>query len=84
MRCPSLDEVYVLASEKRQRFFWHIRTTYVQPPFRLIRIIRSADSYSPLMRAAALRNLIATAPIEVTRGCCYPERRRLVRAHYRV
>ncbi len=84
MRCPTLEEVYVLASEKRQRFMQHVRTTYVLPRFHLIRIIRSAESYSPQMRAAALRNLVYSAPIEVTQGRCYLEKRRLVRAHYGV
>jgi len=84
MRCPTLDEVFVLASEKRQRFMQHVRTTYVLPRFHLLRVIRSAKSYSPLMRAAALRNLVCSAPIEITRGRCYSERRRLVRAYFGV
>lgn len=82
MRCPTLAEMFVLASEKRQRFMAHVRTTYVLPRHHLIRIAKSKDSYSPLLRAATLRNLVSTAPLEVTQGRCYPERRRLVRAHY--
>lgn len=84
MGSPTLDEVYVLASEKRQRFWLHVRATSVLPSFHLIRIIRSAESYSPLMRAAALRNLVCSAPIEIIRGRCYSERRRLVRAYFGV
>jgi len=84
MRCPTLDEVYVLASEKRQRFMLHVRTTNVLPIYHLVRIAKARDSYSPQMRAAALRNLVAQAPVEVTQGRCFAERRRLVRAHYEV
>ena len=84
MRCSTLAEVYLHASEKRQRFMQHVRATYVLPRHHLIRIIRASDAYSPRMRAAALRNLVAQAPIEVTQGRCYAARRKLVRAHYAV
>ena len=84
MGSPTVDEVFVLTSEKRQRFWLQVRTTYVLPSFQLIRIIRSVESYSPLMRASALRNLVCSAPYEVTRGRCYSERRRLVRAYFGV
>lgn len=72
----------VLASEKRQRFFGHIRATNVLPIHHLVRVASAKNQYSPLMRAAALRNLVASAPVEVTKGRCYLERRKLVRAHY--
>lgn len=72
----------VLAGEKRQRFFGHIRATNVLPIHHLVRVARAQGQYTPLMRAAALRNLVASAPIDVTKGRCYLERRRLVRAHY--
>ena len=78
----TLTEMYVLASEKRQRFMAHVRTTYLLPRYHLIRIAKSKDAYSPHMRAAALRNLVSTAPLEVTQGCCYAKRRRLARTHY--
>lgn len=78
-----MNELRLLASERRQRFFGHIRATYVLPVHHLVRVARSS-SYSPLMRCAALRNLVAVAPLEVTRGRCFLERRRLVRAHYQV
>lgn len=49
-----------------------------------VNIIRAKGQYSPLLRAAALRNLISMAPIEVTRGRPYLSARRLVRGHYEV
>ncbi len=80
MRCPTLSEIDVLASETRQRFMLHVRTTSVLAAYHLVRIARS--SHSPQMCSAALRNLVCRAPIEVTSGRPYPEKRRLVRAHY--
>lgn len=74
----------VLASEKRQRFFAHIRASYVLPPHHMVRVIRSKEQYSPIFRAAVLRNLVCSAPVDVTQGRCYCERRRLVRAYYGV
>lgn len=74
----------VLASEKRQRFFGHIRATYQLSTIDLIHVIQAADRYSARLRAAALRNLVYSAPVEVTQGRCYLERRRLVRAHFGV
>lgn len=76
------NELFVLASEKRQRFFGHIRATNVLPIHHLVRIAKAREQYSPPMRAAALRNLVAIATLEVTHGRSYVERRRLVRAHY--
>ena len=75
----------VRSNQREASTLWlQVRTTYVLPSFQLIRIIRSVESYSPLMRAAALRNLVCSAPYEVTRGRCYSERRRLVRAYFGV
>jgi hypothetical protein len=84
MQGTSLNELRVLAGERRPRFMRHVRATcgLAQPD--LIRIVRSAQAYSPLLRAAALRNLVAATPIEVTRGRCYVGRWRLVRMHYRL
>lgn len=76
-----MNNLRVLASEKRQRFLGHLRATDVLPPFHLVRVAQE-EGYSVLMRAAALRNLTACAPIEVTKGRPYAERRRLVRAHF--
>lgn len=49
-----------------------------------VNVIRAKGQYSPLLRAAALRNLIAMAPIDVTRGRPDLSARRLVRGHYNV
>jgi len=73
----------VLASERRQTFFGHIRACDVLPPFHLRRVIAD-KGYSARLRAAALRVLTAIAPIEVTQGRPFAERRRLVRRHYKL
>jgi len=77
-------ETRVLASESRQRFFGHIRATDVLPVYHLVRIARAADLYSPKMRSAALRNLVARAPLEITKGATFIQRRKAVRLHYGV
>lgn len=77
-------EINVLASERRQRFFRHIKTTYPLPAHELIRIIRAREGYAPLVRVAALRNLICCTSVEITQGRSYLERRRLVRHHFGV
>lgn len=50
----------------------------------LLRIVRAKNEYTPILRVAALRNLIALTPIEITKGRCYIERRKLVRSHYKL
>jgi hypothetical protein len=50
----------------------------------LVVAIRAKFSVSALGRCAALRTLIARAPIEVTRGQPYLVRRRYVREHDQV
>lgn len=77
-----MELLRVLAGEKRQRFFGHLRATYVLPEHHLVRIAKSANSYSSAVRAAALRNLVCKAPLEVTKGLPYAQRRRLCRVHY--
>ena len=73
----------VIAGKKRQRFFGHLRATDVLPIHHLVRVVKD-ETYPPFFRAAVLRNLVNVAPIEVTQGRPFCERRRLVRAHYRV
>lgn len=73
----------VLASERRQAFFGHLRACEVLPPYHLKRIIADAG-YSARLRSAALRVLVGKSPLEVTQGRPYAERRRLVRQHYRI
>lgn len=76
-------QLRVLAGERRQRFFAAIRQTYKLPASELVRVVRERG-YTLRMRAAALRSLTCSAPIEVTLGRPYAESRRLVRAHYQV
>jgi hypothetical protein len=49
----------------------------------LLTVIRE-QRYPPLLRVAALRRLIHGAPLDVTRGAPYLQRRRYVRRHYGV
>lgn len=76
-----MSNLRVLASDRRQRFFGQILATAKLPTQELVRVIRDA-SYSPSLRTAALRNLVAQAPLVVTQGRCFVQRRRLVRLHY--
>ena len=48
----------------------------------LIGIVKSRLRYSTHYRAAALRHLVIDAPLSVTCGRPFAERRRLVRRHY--
>ena len=50
----------------------------------LLEIISAKGRLSARYRAAALRNLVGNAPLSVTLGRPYAERRRLVRKHYGV
>jgi hypothetical protein len=72
-----------LVNEKRRKFWGHLSATGVLPRHHLVRVIRD-KSYSALLRSAALRNLTCIAPLEVTQGQPYAQRRRLVRKHYNV
>lgn len=40
--------------------------------------------HAPLLRCAALRWLISAAPLEITQGAPYGERRRYVRRHHHI
>lgn len=76
-----MQHLFVLAAEKRQRFFANIRATRRLREEELVRI--AADKgYSLSVRSAALRNLVTLAPVEVTLGRPFAQRRRLVREHY--
>ncbi len=77
-----MDLSRVLAGEKRQRFFRYVRASYELPDCELIRIAKSDRLYSAAFRAAALMNLVGNAPLAVTKGRPYAERRRLCRVHY--
>ncbi|WP_176060297.1 hypothetical protein [Paraburkholderia sp. BCC1876] len=64
------------------RFSLAVFATYRLPHDKLVRIARSKRLYSSYYRAAALRHLVADAPLSVTGGRPFAERRRRVRAHY--
>jgi hypothetical protein len=64
------------------RFGLMIFQTYGLPHEALVQIIRSQKRYSTHYRAAALRNLVGGAPLSVTAGRPFAERRRRVRRHY--
>ncbi|MBX3602369.1 MAG: hypothetical protein KF863_17275 [Rubrivivax sp.] len=49
----------------------------------LVPIVRE-NRYPPLLRIAALRQLIHLAPLDITKGAPYCTRRRYVRQHYHV
>jgi hypothetical protein len=54
-----------------------------QPPQALQAIVRE-KRYPPLLREAALRWLVHAAPLAVTRGAPFAQRRRYVRQFYEV
>lgn len=68
--------------ERRFRFMALVRDTYKLPTHALVAIVGDKDRYSVRLRAAALRNLVCSSPVELTQGRCYFAKRRLVRAHY--
>lgn len=71
--------------QKRMRHFCLLVTycySQLQTVEAAVKVVRAKERYSPLLRAAALRNLIKMAPLEVTRGHPYLQARRLVRQHY--
>lgn len=72
-----------LWSDRRQTFWRYLRQTYVLSVHDLAQIARNR-TYNARFRAAALRNLVCSAPIEVTQGRPYAYRRLLVRKHYQV
>jgi|JI10StandDraft_1071094.scaffolds.fasta_scaffold80572_3 hypothetical protein len=78
------DHSRVLASPRRQAFMAQIRATYAMPLAVLLNVVRNRDSYTPLYRTAALRNVVCAAPLDVTQGRCFAERRRLCRSHFAI
>jgi hypothetical protein len=68
-------------SERRQAFYRSVRAVDVLPQHHLVRIAKERG-YHVRVRAAALRVLTSTSPVEITMGRPYAERRRLVRKHY--
>ncbi len=73
-----------LVSTKRQLFFAFIRATHTLPVASLRSIVANKAHSSPRYRAAALRNLMQAAPLDVTLGRPFAEKRIIVRLHYGV
>jgi hypothetical protein len=68
--------------ERRCTITRHIAATRTLSTQALIDIVRGRTTYTVWLRLAALRNLIADAPLSVTKGACYAWRRRAVRSVY--
>lgn len=68
--------------ERIVRFSMQMFRLYGLPQDELVRIARSKQLYSTHYRAAALRHLVVEAPLAVTGGLPFAQRRRRVRAHY--
>jgi microcystin degradation protein MlrC len=68
--------------ERILRFSMQMFHLYGLPPDELVRIVKSKRRYSAHYRAAALRHLVMDAPLSVTNGRPFAERRRRVRQHY--
>lgn len=64
------------------RFGMQMFHTYGLSRDELVRIVKAKKRYSAHYRAAALRHLVADAPLSVTGGQPFAERRRRVRRHY--
>jgi hypothetical protein len=66
------------------RFSRYVFETYRLPHSTLVSIVAARDRYSPHFRAAALRHIVADAPLAVTGGRPFAERRKAVRRFYQV
>lgn len=71
-----------MLNRKLARFSRLVHETYRLPQAVLLSICRARGQYPATYRAAALRHLIAEAPVSVTHGLPFAQRRRLVRRHY--
>lgn len=71
-----------MRSERLHRLTLLLRDTRNAHSDTLIQVVREKHRFTPLLRVAALRELIGRAPVEVTLGRPYLERRRLVRQHF--
>jgi hypothetical protein len=71
-----------MLNRRLARFSRLVHGTYRLPESVLLSIVMARGRYPATFRAAALRNLVAQAPVSVTRGLPFAQRRRLVRRHY--
>jgi hypothetical protein len=72
----------VMFNRRLASFSRLVHATYRLPGSVLLSIVMARGQYPATYRAAALRHLIARAPVSVTRGLPFAQRRRLVRLHY--
>jgi len=79
---PSTSTECTMNRDRIFRFGMMIWQTYGLSKEELLRIVRSKNRYSTRYRAAALRHLVAQAPVSVTCGRPFAARRRLVRQYY--
>ncbi|CAB3806761.1 hypothetical protein LMG28138_05840 [Pararobbsia alpina] len=70
--------------QRLTRFSRCVFDTHQLPHGLLVSIVRARDRYSPLFRAAALRHIVADAPLAVTGGRPFAQRRRAVRRFYQL
>jgi hypothetical protein len=70
--------------ERILRFGMMLYHLYGMSNDELVRIVKSKKRYSTHYRAAALRHLVIDAPLSVTGGQPFAERRRRVRRHYNI
>jgi hypothetical protein len=70
--------------ERILRFGLMIYQTNGLPHEALVHIVRAKKRYSTHCRAAARRHLVIDAPLSVTGGQPFAERRRRVRRHYNI
>lgn len=68
--------------ERILRFAMMLYQLYGLSNSELVRIAKAKRRYSTHYRAAALRHLVIDAPLSVTGGQPFAERRRRVRKHY--
>lgn len=73
-----------MVSTRMKVFFHHIRNTYGLNAEQLKAVVNNRTAYSAMFRAAALRNLTCSSPVEITGGWPYAASRRAVRAHYKL
>ncbi|MFM0077261.1 hypothetical protein PQQ86_39615 [Paraburkholderia sediminicola] len=71
-----------MARERILRFAMMLYQLYGLSNSELVRIAKAKRRYSTHHRAAALRHLVIDAPLAVTGGQPFAERRRRVRKHY--
>lgn len=73
-----------MLTRRRERFNRLVHDASKMDTHALVECVRAKTRFTPLARVAALRVLIHHAPIEITRGAVYLQRRAFVREHFKV